>query len=99
MNLPRRVVDVRPEERRAVVWSFLAFFCLLTGYYVLRAIRDGNIAANPGSLPVLYTWTFGSMLVLVSAWSWVIGRVPRARVLPWLYRFFVLNLLAFFVLF
>jgi AAA family ATP:ADP antiporter len=99
MPFLRRVVDVRPEERRAVGWSFLAFFCLLTSYYVLRAIRDGHIAATPGRLTVLYEWTFGSMLVLVSAWSWVLGRLPRARVLPFVYRFFVVNLLVFFALF
>jgi AAA family ATP:ADP antiporter len=99
MRSLRRVVDVRPEERRALGWSFLAFFCLLTSYYILRAIRDGNIAATPGRLPWLYAWTFGSMLALLSAWSWLIARVPRVRVVPLLYRFFVVNLLAFFALF
>ena len=39
-GLLRRVVDVRPEERRALGWSFLYFFCLLTAYYILRPIRD-----------------------------------------------------------
>jgi AAA family ATP:ADP antiporter len=96
----RRVVDVRPEERRAVVWSFVYFFCLLTSYYVLRPIRDDRgIAAGAAKLPWLYTWTFGTMVVLVSAWSALVARLPRARLLPLVYRFFVVNLLIFFALF
>src|SRR5438093_7062580 len=95
-----RVVEVRPEERRALAWSFRYFFCLLTGYYVLRAIRDDRaIAAGAGKLHLLYTWTFGTMLVVVTVWSALVARVRRARLLPLLYRFFVANLLLFFVLF
>jgi AAA family ATP:ADP antiporter len=96
----RRLVDIRPGEGRAVAWSFLYFFSLLTAYYVLRAIRDDRgIAAGASKLPWLYAWTFGSMTVLVSVWSALVARLPRARVLPLVYRFFVLNLLGFFVLF
>jgi len=35
-----RVVAVRPEEVRAMLWSFTYFFCLLAGYYILRPLRD-----------------------------------------------------------
>jgi AAA family ATP:ADP antiporter len=96
----RRVVDVRPEETRALVWSFLYFLFLLTSYYILRAIRDDRaIAAGAGKLPWLYLWTFGTMLVVVGVWSVLVARLPRARVLPLVYRFFVVNLLVFFLLF
>jgi len=34
-----RVVAVRPEEVRALLWSFAYFFCLLAAYYILRPLR------------------------------------------------------------
>jgi ATP:ADP antiporter, AAA family len=96
----RRIVDVRPGEGRALCWSFLYFFFLLTGYYVLRAIRDDRaIAAGASKLHLLYIWTFATMLVVITLWSALVSKVRRARLLPWLYRFFVANLLVFFLLF
>ena len=35
-----RIVAVRPEEVRALLWSFAYFFFLLAAYYVLRPVRD-----------------------------------------------------------
>ncbi len=43
----------------ALWWSFLYFFCLLTGYYVLRPVRDAMAAANdPAAVfpPALVAW-------------------------------------------
>jgi AAA family ATP:ADP antiporter len=34
------------RETPALVWSFLYFFCLLSGYYVLRPVRDAMGAAS-----------------------------------------------------
>ena len=44
-----RFADIRPDEIRATLWSFLYFFCLLAGYYVLRPLRDemGIVAIVP----------------------------------------------------
>ena len=44
--LLRRVVDVRPEEVRAMLTSFAFFFFLLSSYFVLRPIRDAVAAAS-----------------------------------------------------
>ncbi|MEK7300933.1 MAG: hypothetical protein AAB072_07520, partial [Nitrospirota bacterium] len=33
-------VKVEPEERVPLLWSFVYFFCLLCGYYMLRPVRD-----------------------------------------------------------
>jgi AAA family ATP:ADP antiporter len=94
------VVAVRPEETRAVVWSFLYFLFLLTGYYILRPIRDERgVFVGSDRLPALYRWTFLSMLVVVPLWSALVARVARGRLLPLVYRFFVVNLVVFFLLF
>ncbi|AKC88176.1 membrane protein [Pseudoxanthomonas suwonensis] len=46
----RQVLDVLGVASPALWWSLLYFFCLLTGYYVLRPVRDamgasGDVAA------------------------------------------------------
>jgi ATP:ADP antiporter, AAA family len=98
--LLRRVVDVRPAELRALLWSFASFFFLLAGYYILRSIRDERgVAAGASALPWLFRGTFVVMLVVVPLWSALIARLPRARLLPFVYRFFAINLVVFFLLF
>ena len=43
--LLRRAVDVRPDEVRALLPSFVFFFFLLSSYFVLRPIREQPICA------------------------------------------------------
>jgi AAA family ATP:ADP antiporter len=94
-----RAVHVRAEERPALAWSFLYFFCLLCGYYVLRPVRDEmGVAAGVSNLPWLFTGTFAAMLAAVPLFGWVTARFPRRAMLPAVYLFFVVHLLAFFLL-
>src|SRR5262249_22918948 len=88
-----------PDERRAVGWSFAYNFALLAGWDVIRPIR-GAIAGEFGisKCKWLFLITLGAMLVVVPLYSWLVARVPRARLIPIVYRFFVLNLLAFYLL-
>ncbi len=95
-----RWTDIAEHELRAVLWSFAYFFCLLCSYYVLRPIRDEmGIQIGVGNLAWLFTATFVAMLAVVPAFGWVSSRFPRRRFLPYVYLFFVANLLVFFVLF
>jgi AAA family ATP:ADP antiporter len=95
-----QLADIRGVELAAVCWSFLYFFCLLCGYYVLRPVRDEmGIQAGLGNLPWLFTATFVAMLAAIPVFGWVSSRFPRRRFLPYVYLFFVANLLIFFVLF
>ncbi len=94
-----RVVDVREGEAAAVRWAFAYFFFLLGGYYLLRPIREEmGIRGGVEELHWVFTATFVVMLVAVPVYSAVVARVPRARAIPWVYRFFLLNLVAFFLL-
>jgi AAA family ATP:ADP antiporter len=50
---------VRPDQRVALVWSFIYFFCLLTGYYVMRPVRDAMGASSDAATvfpPALVEW-------------------------------------------
>jgi AAA family ATP:ADP antiporter len=92
-----RLVDVRPAERRALLWSFLCFFFLLGGYYVLRPLRDEMaIAGGVDHLQWLFTGTLATMVIAVPVWSALVARLPARRLIAFTYRFFVVNLLLFY---
>jgi ATP:ADP antiporter, AAA family len=97
-SLALKITKATREELPAAVWSFVYFFTLLASYYVLRPIRD-EMAIQIGvkNLPSLFTYVFVTMLALVPIFGWLTAAVPRRKLLPWLYAFFVLNLLGFYV--
>jgi ATP:ADP antiporter, AAA family len=90
---------VRPEEVRAMLWSFAYFFCLLAGYYILRPLRDEmGVAGGVRNLQWLFTATFVVMLAAVPLYGALVARVPRRRFIPLVYHFFVANLAIFWLL-
>ena len=94
-----RIVNVRPGEARALLWSFAYFFCLLAGYYVLRPLRDEmGVAGGVRNLQWLFTATFFVMLAAVPVFGALVARLPRKRFVPVVYHFFVLNIAAFWLL-
>ncbi len=95
----RRAVDVREDEIRALLWSFAYFFCLLCSYYILRPLREEmGIAGGVRNLPWLFTGTFAAMLMAVPLFGALVARFPRRRIVPLLYRFFIWNILIFYLL-
>ncbi|HEX7052794.1 MAG TPA: MFS transporter [Burkholderiales bacterium] len=91
-----RLLRAERHELPALAWAF-AYFCLvLAAYYLLRPVRD-SLAVEIGAqaLRWLFTATFVAMLLAVPLFGWLCARLPRARLLPVVYAFFSLNLLAF----
>lgn len=86
-------------EVRPLGWSFLYFFCLLCGYYILRPVRD-EMAIEGGvqHLPWMMTATFVTLLVATPLFGYVSARIPRDRLLLAVYAFFASHLVGFFVL-
>jgi AAA family ATP:ADP antiporter len=76
--------------------SALAFFFLLTSYYIIRPVRD-QLGGAVGStqLPLFYLATFVAMLLLTPVFGMLVARFPRRRLLSWSYSFFIVCLLAF----
>lgn len=94
-----RIVTVRPDEIRALLWSFAYFFFLLAAYYVLRPVRDEmGIAGGVKNLPWLFTATFLVMLAAVPVFGALVARLPRRRFIPLVYHFFAANILIFWLL-
>jgi ATP:ADP antiporter, AAA family len=98
LALLRRFINVKPEEVRALLWSFACFFFLLCVNYILRPIRDEmGIQGGVKNLPWLFTATFVGTLAAVPLYAAAVARFPRRRVVPLVYRFFALHLVAFFL--
>jgi AAA family ATP:ADP antiporter len=92
----RRVLRAERHELPAVAWAFAYFFLLLCSYYILRPVRDSlAVEIGPQTLRLLFTATFAAMLALVPLFGWLCARLPRARLLPVIYGFFALDLVAF----
>jgi AAA family ATP:ADP antiporter len=93
-----RLVDVRPSELAAVAWSWLFFFSVLSAYYVIRPIQNEmGVAGGVENLPWLFAGSLTGMLALNPPFAWLVARMPRTRFVSLGYRFFGLNLVAFFV--
>ncbi|HEY3521188.1 MAG TPA: translocase [Rhodanobacteraceae bacterium] len=91
---------VRPGEGRALILAALAFFCLLTAYYVMRPVRDQLVGATgSAALPLFYSGTFIAMLAITPLFGWLTARLPRRALVGWSYGFFIVCLLAFIPLF
>jgi len=99
-RLLRRAVDVREHETAALLASCAYFFFILSAYYVIRPVRDEmGVAGGVENLAWLFTGTLVGMLVMHPLFAALVARLPRRRFVPLIYRFFILNLVVFFLVF
>src|SRR5437588_9712060 len=93
-----KIVDVKPNEVRALWLGFILFFVVLAGYYVIRPIRDNIGATQFENLWWMFTVVLVTMIFANALFSAIVSRMSRRRFIPIAYRFFILNLIIFFVL-
>lgn len=95
-----RLAAVERGEWPALVWSFAYFFALLCGYYIVRPMRDEmGIAGGVEHLQWMFSGTFLAMLAVVPFFGWISRSFAPRQFLPYVYYFFIGNLLLFFALF
>ncbi len=98
-RLLNRIIDVRPVEMRALGWSWLYIFSVLSSYYILRPIRDDmGVAGGVENLPWLFTGTLLGMIAVNPPFAALVAKLPRMRFVALTYRFFAVNLLLFILL-
>ncbi len=91
---------IKPAEKKLVGFSFIYFFCLLAGYFILRPIRDEmGIVNGASNMQWLFTGTFGTMLLIVPIFGHLTKKYDTRTVLMVSNSFFLLNILLFFVFF
>jgi ATP:ADP antiporter, AAA family len=98
-TLIKKLVNAKSGEIKAILWSFLYFFCLLSAYYILRPLRDEMaVIGDTRKLNWMFTATFVALLATAPLLAAVVAKLPRPRFIPVVYLFFVANLLLFWVL-
>ncbi|MCC7133571.1 MAG: MFS transporter [Gemmatimonadales bacterium] len=99
-RLLQRVVEVRADEVRTMLLACAYFFCLLSAWFIMRPIREQmGVAGGTRNLPWLYMGTLLSTLAVHPPFAALVARLPRERFITLSNRFFVANILAFFLLF
>jgi AAA family ATP:ADP antiporter len=92
-----RLVQVDKNEVTALVWSTAFFFCLLTGYFILRPVRETwGIEVGP-NYHWLWTGTAVGTLLATPVFGWFVSRLPRRRFVPLVYWIAIACLLGFYV--
>lgn len=96
----RAAVGARPGEGLVVLWSSAYYFLVLCAYYVIRPIRDDMGAASGAeNLAWLFTGTLAGMLLLHPLYAALVSKLPRNKFIALANRFFILNLVLFYIAF
>lgn len=96
----RASVGARPGEGAVLVWATAYYFLVLCAYYVIRPIRDDMGAASGAeNLAWLFTGTMVGMLLVHPLYTTLVSKLRRRQFIGWTYRFFILNLVVFYLIF
>src|SRR5204863_205517 len=92
-----KIVDVKPNELRALWLGFAFHFIILTAYYIVKPIRDSIAAGNRlETLPWMFTATLVVMVIANTIFAAIVARMERRKFIPFAYAFFILVLVLFF---
>jgi AAA family ATP:ADP antiporter len=96
-RLLRPFTKVHPEEAATVVLMTLASFLLLTGYYLLKTVREPLVLLHGGAEVKLYLRAAQAVLMVgvVHLYGELARRVGRVRLVAYVFLFFVANLAIF----
>lgn len=94
---PNTSSESRNENRHLVI-SMLFAFVLMTAYSLLKPLRDEVASHHEEVISWLWSGTFLAMLAVVPLFGWASSRYSRHKLVPVVYRFFLVNLVIFYVL-
>jgi AAA family ATP:ADP antiporter len=93
-----KIVDVKPNELRALWLGFFFHFLILAGYYITKPIRDSiGAGSSMDALPWMFTATLVAMLFANAAFAATVSRMSRRKFIPLAYGFFIVVFVLFFI--
>ena len=98
-NLAGFFPKIQKEEFSVLFKAFLFFFFVLASWYALRPVRN-ELAVQGGiyNLPWLLMGVMFAMLLINPIYSWLVSRISQSKIIPYIYSFFILNLILFLTL-
>ncbi len=92
--------QVKANEWPPLIWSFLYFYFLLTGYFILRPIREVmGVTAGPENYGLLFSATFIVMLLIQPIYGKIVSTYSRKQFIPIIYGFFALVIIVLWSVF
>lgn len=98
-NLAGFFPKIQKEEFFVLFKAFSFFFFVLASWYALRPVRN-ELAVQGGiyNLPWLLMGVMFAMLLINPIYSWLVSRISQSKIIPYIYSFFILNLVLFLTL-
>ena len=98
-NLAGFFPKIQKEEFSVLFKAFSFFFFVLASWYALRPVRN-ELAVQGGiyNLPWLLMGVMFAMLLINPIYSWLVSRISQSKIIPYIYSFFILNLILFLTL-
>ena len=92
-----RFFNVHDNELPAVVCSFLFIFILMSGYFLLRPMRDA-MASDWTDAEVSWLWTLNFFIstIIVAMYGVVVSKVDFKKLVPSIYLFFSASFVVFY---
>jgi AAA family ATP:ADP antiporter len=90
-------INAEAHELPGLLAAFVTVFAMFSSYSILRPIRETmGLTSGVETLPALFWGTFIAMLAAQPVYGWLTSRYRRSTFLPWIYLFFILNILGFY---
>lgn len=95
----RRTTNVRDNETKATIASFLFIFLLMAGYFLLRPMRD-SMASDWTDAEVSWLWTLNFFIstFIVLVYGVFVSKVDFKKLVPSIYLFFAASFVVFYFL-
>jgi ATP:ADP antiporter, AAA family len=90
-----RSANIDPKEMPAVIAAFILFFFIFAGYFAVRPVREtaGTILGRD-RVAHLFLVTWVASIAIVPIYGWLVARVRRSVLLPFIYGFIAVALAA-----
>jgi|SRR5580700_3336205 AAA family ATP:ADP antiporter len=88
-----RSANIDPKEMPAVIAAFVLFFFIFAGYFAVRPVREtaGTILGRD-RVAHLFLITWVASIAIVPIYGWLVARVRRSVLLPFIYGFIAVAL-------